>query len=124
MIAHTADSDIYFVMGTDAWLTLTTWYLWKELINYSHLLVLARPGNYASEPSILGAWAEPRILEVDQVSAKAGNVVKLTLAQMEISATLIRKALSKGQSIAGWVPDDVIKYIQKNRLYRDFDDRT
>ncbi len=118
------DSDIYFVMGTDAWLTLTTWYFWKELINYSHLLVLARPGNYDSESPILEAWAEPRILEFDQVSAKAGNVVKLTLTQMEISATLIRKALSKGESIAEWVPDDVIEYIQKNRLYRDFNDRT
>ena len=115
------DKGIYFVLGSDAWATLTEWYRWQELINHAHLLVLARPGDFVSESAILSAWAGPRTLELKQISAKAGNVIRLTLDQVEISASLIREALTRGQSISSWVPNNVANYIHRNLLYRSSD---
>ena len=116
------DARLYFVLGSDSWATLTEWYRWRELTNYAHLAVLARPGQSVIESLILKDWAEPKTLELNQVSAKAGNVVKLRLKQVEISATLIRESLSKRQSVENWLPDKVANYIEKNRLYNCLDD--
>ena len=113
------ETPLYFLLGSDAWVTLTTWYRWQELINFSHLVVLTRPGESVAESSELRNWAEPKTAELSHISAKAGNVVRLTLEQVELSATVVRAAMAQGQSVAGWIPNNVIDYIRTNRLYRN-----
>ena len=118
------DAPHYFVLGGDAWVTLTTWYRWQELINFAHLTVLTRPGEPMIESPELKSWAGPITAELDAISAKAGNVVRLTLKPIEMSATAVRTALAEGRSVADCVPNNVINYIQANRLYRKSHDGT
>ena len=118
------EAPLYFVLGSDAWVTLTTWYRWHELVNYSHLVVLTRPGQSFQEPSELCNWAEPKTAELENISAKAGHVIRLKLEQVELSATAVRAALAQGESVADWIPKNVIDYIQKYRLYRNPYDST
>ena len=122
--AQLPDTPLCFVLGNDSWVTLTTWYRWRELINLAHLVVLARPGETVAESDELQDWAAGRLAEPDVISRKAGSVVKLTLEQFDISATNVRKALSEGQSVSDYVPADVINYITENQLYRNTHDRT
>ena len=122
--AQLPDSPLCFVLGNDSWVTLTTWYRWRELINLAHLVVLARPGETVAESDELQDWAAGRLAEPDVISRKAGSVVKLALEQFDISATNVRKALSEGQSVSDYVPADVINYITENQLYRNTHDRT
>ena len=118
-----SDAPLYFVLGSDAWVTLTSWYRWQELINFAHLTVLNRPGEPVSESPELNSWAGPITAELGAISGKAGNVVRLTLEQFEMSATAVRTALARGRSVADCVPKNVINYIQANRLYRNSHDR-
>lgn len=122
--AQLPDTPLCFVLGNDSWVTLTTWYRWRELINLAHLVVLARPGETVAESDELQDWAAGRLAEPDVISRQAGSVVKLTLEQFDISATNVRKALSEGQSVSDYVPADVINYITENQLYRNTHDRT
>ena len=118
------EAPLYFVLGSDAWVTLTTWYRWQELVNFSHLVVLTRPGESFQEPPELRNWAEPKTAELEHISAKAGSVIRLTLEQVDLSATAVRAALAKGNSVAEWVPKNVMDYIKENRLYRKPHDST
>ena len=46
-----------------------------------------------------------------------GSIYPLKYANLDISSSMIRKLVSDGHSIRYYVPDQVIKYIQENRLY-------
>ena len=53
--------------------------------------------------------------ELAQVSA--GSVLPLEITQLEISSTSIREILAGGRSPGFLMPESVIDYIQRNRLY-------
>ena len=117
--ARFPDAPLFFVLGYDSWVTLTTWYRWQELTDLAHLIVLSRPGGRVVESDELRLWSLGKVINPDAISLKSGNVIRLTLEQFDISATRVREALVARQDIAEWLPAAVINYISENQLYRD-----
>ena len=117
--AQFPDEPLFFILGYDSWVTLTTWYRWQELTDLAHLIVLTRPGGNVVESEELRLWSAGKVVDLDEISRNSGNVIRLTLEQFDISATWVREALVGGQDIAEWVPAAVMNYISENRLYRD-----
>ena len=52
------------------------------------------------------------------MSSLAGGFLHLDLELIDISATAIQETLRRGASPSGMLPDSVLAYIDKNRLYR------
>lgn len=113
------ESPLYFVMGSDAWVTLPDWFRWEELCDVAHLIILTRPGEVIEEPLQLKSWADPRraSLEASQ-NLTCGRIIALTLVQVPVSATAIRQAIENEQSIDAMVPEAVGRYIEFRDLYR------
>ena len=106
------------VMGCDALLGLTGWYRWRELLDFAHLLVIARPGWEMPATGELADFvrehtADPAILR----SRPAGCIVSQTLRPQDISATAIRALLQSGHSARYLMPDSVLDYIREHGLY-------
>ena len=38
------DTEIFFVMGADSWMEITTWRKWEEVLGLSNHIVITRPG--------------------------------------------------------------------------------
>src|ERR1043165_3638677 len=38
------EADLFFIVGADAWLEITTWKEWERLLTLCHLIVVTRPG--------------------------------------------------------------------------------
>ena len=118
------EQPLCLLMGSDAFLGLTTWHRWQELFGLAHIIVAHRPGF----PRIAWADSVPDALKQElrrrlQDSpegvheAPAGLVIAQPITALAISATFVRNGLQSGVSPRYLLPDAVLEYIEANRLY-------
>lgn len=115
-----ADAGLYFVMGMDSLNTLASWRSWQALTDFAHLVVLARPGELPpSANSEVGLWLSSRQVSDKQalLCSPSGAVWLMSSLQRPISATAIRAAIERGQSVDQWLSPAVSHFIAKNKLY-------
>lgn len=106
------DADLYLIIGCDSFAELHTWQRWQDLVSMVKLAVLVRPDW---RPGALEAQLTP------EVAALTGTEKVRFVANrpVSVSATELRRLLAEGtQPPEGWLPDLVLKYIQKYDLYR------
>lgn len=101
------DADIYFVMGGDSLRDLPTWHRPAELIQLCWLAVMHRPG----------AQADPE-MHARTLPGLAQRVVMIDAPLIEISSTEIIQRLRTGHSVRYLLPDAVLHYIQRHKLYQ------
>ena len=124
------DTELYFVLGLDAFLEMDTWKSYKELFNQVPFIVMNRPGvGYESEKEnwqMIKDYLQKRISEGYTFSISKSccihkekyPVYLYHVTPMDISSTQIRNLLRKGRSIHSLVTENVEQYIQTQGLYR------
>ncbi|MDA0271924.1 MAG: nicotinate-nucleotide adenylyltransferase [Proteobacteria bacterium] len=111
--------SLVFLMGFDSWVTLPDWHRWMELTDLAHLLILERPGAAQDCPDVLRRWSETRQLQdpAEMMSSASGKICFLSLDQIDVSASALRTAIARGDSIGGDVNPLVMTYIKEHNLY-------
>lgn len=94
-------AKIYFVVGLDEMLKISTWKEPKKLLELCKFVVVTRPGYESSK-------LDKRI---------ASEVMMLQVPGLEISSSDIRKRIKTGRPIRYLLPPSVEEYIRKKRLY-------
>ena len=94
---ESAGDALYFIIGSDAFGEIETWYRWPDVIRAVEFIVVARPGHRIVSPS--GA----RVHRLDTVASP-------------VSSSEIRRALARGESPAEVTPA-VLAYIREHKLY-------
>lgn len=113
------DVSLSWVVGMDAFVQLSSWYRWQELLELAHLIVIGRPGYCLPEQG-----AEAEFLQAHQAplatlnTAPHGAIVLPALSMLDISATAIRQQLAQGLSPRYLLPDNICDYLVDNRWYR------
>ena len=114
---------LFFVMGTDSFVEISTWKDYDRLFSLCNMIIISRPGfdleNCKSQMSenLLSKFSID--VENNVWHHGSGNSVyfhKGTL--MDISGSIIRKLIKRGESIRYLLPSEVEEFIEKNRLYR------
>jgi len=113
------------LMGADAFLDLTTWSRWERLFELAHVVVAYRPGFPVDTwqtrmPVPLARQYNDRLAQQPLAVhlAPAGAVFVLPIAELAISATGIRHAVSEERSPRYLLPDSVLAYIRTHELYK------
>lgn len=88
------ESKLYFIIGGDSYRDFHTWYEPWRITAKATLAVYPRGGFEASPPA---------------VGIHAGNI--------DISSSLLRERIGRGESIAALVPKPVEEYIIEHKLY-------
>jgi nicotinate-nucleotide adenylyltransferase len=103
-------------IGSDAFKQLTGWHQWQQLFDYAHIVVLIRPGFVIQQ---LDEFFKARLAtdSKELAQANAGKIFFWQVTQLDISATAIRNMIAKKQNPGFLLPDAVIEYIKKNKLY-------
>lgn len=120
----TTKLDLFFIMGTDLFRELNSWWRYQQLIESCNIVVVTRPGYLVdlSERS-LALKKEIKdlsnIFEVNSLELNSSTIFFTNLVAENISSTTIRLLVSKGQSITDYVPKSVANYIVKYQLYQD-----
>lgn len=106
-------------IGMDSLVTMNQWHRWREFTEFAHIVVAARPGwHLPKEGEILDFVRSHRAHKVEELrQSAAGRLLIAEMTLLPISATGIRQALGRGESIRYLVPDGVIEYINKHKLY-------
>jgi nicotinate-nucleotide adenylyltransferase len=113
--------DIFFIIGMDAFLEITTWKEYKNLFKESNFVVLKRPGFSFEElePFILSMEVGfKRMSDSNTFATPSGNLLIYKEATlMDISSTRIREMVAAGRSIRFLLPEAVRVYIIEKSLY-------
>ena len=114
-------SELFFILGMDAFLEIKTWKDYNRLFDYAHFVILSRAGcrnqgldALFSDLDIKG----PTMGTGDHFVAPSGrSIFLLTSTRMEISSTNIRNMVKEDKSIHFLVPETVRAYIIEKGLY-------
>ncbi len=114
--AELGATPLCLLIGMDQFLALETWHRWQEIPDLAHLVVLNRPGR---EPGELPSWARARRVPDPAVlsATPAGRLAFLPISPQDISASRIRMALARGESVDGLMPAAVLDHIHQKGLY-------
>ena len=92
------EHQFYFIMGTDSFIQLASWYEWKKLFKLSHLVICRRPGWSADNDHPMMKLLEENLLNFAQTTAddtKAGKIFPINVTLQDISSTEIREELAQ-----------------------------
>ena len=89
--------QVYFIIGSDAFAEIATWYRWQDVLREVEFIVVSRPGHKITAPP-------------------GARVHRLDTVELPVSSSEIRRALARGES-PEVVPPEVLEYIRANRLY-------
>lgn len=103
--AERPDAELFFITGADAIQQILSWKDPQELFKLAHFVAVTRPGHR---------------LSLEGLAPEAVTAVEIPA--LAISSTDCRARARKGEPVWYLVPDGVVQYISKHRLYRDPDD--
>jgi len=111
---------VCFIMGMDAFATLTTWKHWRKLTDNAHLILIHRKGQGALNlnDQMRAFYDKHACRSVSAIHARPhGHVYKTTITIMEVSSSQIRGLLKNGEETEQLLPAEVYNYIKENSLY-------
>ncbi len=123
------DADYYLLMGLDAFLEIHTWKSFESILTLIQTMVVFRKGDWNPDKKpvqkVVESYIKTYISESYSFSSdrscllhpdlKAIHVVMVD--PVDISSTMVRKAIKDGGSITPFVPYAVAQYIKEKGLY-------
>ncbi len=105
--AELPDADLYFITGADALTDIFSWHDADRVFDLAHFVGCTRPGAELT-PATIAAIPHDR-------------VTVLEVPALAISSTDCRERQRHGRPVWYLVPDGVVQYITKHRLYTETD---
>jgi nicotinate-nucleotide adenylyltransferase len=90
---------LFMIIGSDQYAVMDTWKEPENIHRYSNLIVMQRPGSR-------------------NAIKKLKSVQFINISQIDIASNRIRRAVNENKSIKYKVKETVLKYIEKNKLYK------
>jgi nicotinate-nucleotide adenylyltransferase len=94
------DCELFFITGADALEAILGWHRANELFDLAHFVGVTRPGHHLSDAGF-----------------PVGAVTLIEVPALAISSTACRARVHAGEPVWYLVPDGVVQYISKRRLY-------
>jgi nicotinate-nucleotide adenylyltransferase len=99
--AQRPGAELFFITGADALGQILTWKAADEALGLAHFIGVTRPGY-----------------ELSDAHLPTDAVTLLDVPAMAISSSDCRDRVAAGRPVWYLVPDGVVQYISKHRLYR------
>jgi nicotinate-nucleotide adenylyltransferase len=92
------NNDFHWIVGADVVQRLNTWHRWEEFVSLVPIVVVNRLGI--------------------EIAALPFNYIEVTMPEVRISASALRKRYAETESTKYLVPERVDAYIKAHSLYR------
>ncbi len=121
---------LYFIIGLDAFLELGSWRRAEDLLRSCHFIVVSRPGaRFAQlaamsllprlDPSVLASLDRGAIDCARLALPGDCTLSLLSMGPCIVSASMVRRHVHEGASLAGLLPPPVERYIIRHDLYQE-----
>lgn len=114
--AEHPDALISWVIGSDAYALLQSWYQWQRVVEFANLVVLKRPGYPLELDTAMQEFTEQRTVR-SLGEHDAGEVLILEHGMLPVSAREIRRIVASGGAPDHLLPAAVANYIRRYDLY-------
>ncbi len=116
-------TDFFFIIGADAFLDISTWKLYRQVLEATHLVVLARTGSASCKVKDLiktlgykpddsfQIWSHPSFQK------KIYSPLFPSMSLVDISSSHIRQSIKANMPVEEVVPPDTLEYIHRHGLY-------
>src|SRR3954447_12958118 len=94
-------TELFFITGADALAQIVGWHRSDELFELAHFVGVTRPGHHLADPGF-----------------PEGRVTLVEVPALAISSSDCRSRVERGEPIWYLVPDGIVQYIAKRRLYQ------
>lgn len=114
--------ELYLIIGADNFETFSEWKDYKKILSEVNLVITTRPGFQI--PTVAGEWPaylNEYVVESDfgTLELSTGRSVEfLTLDDLDISSSELRKKLRVGRPVEKFLPLAVETYIKEHNVYK------
>ncbi len=121
--AEFPDYPLCLLIGADAFHGLCGWHRWQELLQYCHLVIVARPdSDKALDPRLQRLLDSVGVTDPDILrNEPCGRIYFQPIPLLPISSTDIRERIANGRDISYLVPPSVQRLIEQHQLYKSTD---
>jgi nicotinate-nucleotide adenylyltransferase len=111
------DEALVWVLGSDAYALLPSWYEWERVLELANLVVLTRPGHPLTLDARMTELTEDhRVQSLED--CHEGGILLLQDGLMEVAAADVRRDIAQGRAVGHLLPEPVAHYIKRHGLYR------
>jgi nicotinate-nucleotide adenylyltransferase len=113
------EETLVLILGLDAFLSLPQWFKWKELLDYSSIIVTTRPGYELPNSGVLIDYLHEHLFATSKelLHADRHGIYMLPAPLLNISSHYIRDEIQMNHSATYLLPENVINYIKQENLY-------
>lgn len=104
------EDKLYLIIGSDMLLSFDRWFSWEEILSLCSLLVLSRENDLS--PQMLRDYASQTLGLTEEEGFRI-----LETAPLELSSTMIRERIAKGEDTAAFLTPQAYAYIKEKGLY-------
>lgn len=115
--AGATPSQIFFITGADAFAEIATWKRYPEVLDLANFVVVTRPGHSVDALATRLPALAGRMRPATAQPAATPCIYLLPAVTPDVSSTIVRERLQRGEPIAGLVPPLVEAHIHQHRLY-------
>lgn len=115
--------SLFFLIGLDAFLDIPSWKDYQQFPDLCSFLIFTRPGYDDQElvsklPDLFQLKSCSIDLEQKFKGKLGSSIIFVKGFSNQISSTEIRERIRQGKSVSGWVPEGVLGYLKKTKLYK------
>ncbi|MDP6670328.1 MAG: nicotinate-nicotinamide nucleotide adenylyltransferase, partial [archaeon] len=96
------ENDYFWLMGTDLIPEFESWKNPEKILKEARLILFPVPGTESNKNSLV----------------EASFPIHVSAKEIDLSSTVVREKLVRGEDVSGLVQDVVLKYIKENNLYK------
>jgi nicotinate-nucleotide adenylyltransferase len=116
-LKQSLDKEMFFIMGADSLINIKSWHRYEELLDMCRFAVFPRIIENQERTAEYQDSLKLRKWIDNNLKTAADKFIFIDFPMLDISSTDVRKKIEGKKSLKYLVPDPVIKYINKKKLY-------
>ena len=119
LIEENPEHSLVWIMGSDAFAEIDSWYQWEDFIKMINIIVMVRPNHEIPiESEAYRLLQKSHTIDKDSLSLGKEKILLLKIRPIEISSTNIRNKIYKGSDVSEFLLEEVNELINKGNLYQ------
>ena len=119
LIDENPEHSLVWIMGSDAFGAIDSWYQWEDFIKMINIIVMVRPNHEIPiESEAYKLLQKSHTIDKDSLSSGNEKILLLKIRSIEISSTDIRNKIYEGSDVSEFLLEEVNELINKGNLYQ------
>jgi len=119
LLEENEDNSLVWIMGSDAFSEIDSWYQWQDFVEMVNIIVMVRPNHEISMDSeAFNIMSARQTIDKESLHTGRGKMYLLKIRPIEITSTEIRNKIIEGKDVSEFLLEEVNELISKGNLYQ------